>query len=155
MPPKKQRTRGSTKPATFRADSVQEVERLLRLQITLHDAAEKSPDSPSLQEQAKENMVHLRRSVHLWGEKTDALATRPMQSTSLSDQQELTLLHLYTAMVAQIESASVDDNKAEHKIESLKDSPELQELDKQANEFAKLFIEPDEAFATKKPLWKP
>jgi hypothetical protein len=161
MPPKRKAAarggaRSAKKQVAPRAGSIEEVQSLLNLQITLHEATERSPDSTTLEKQARENIVLLRRSVHTWGEKTVALTTRPAALPELNDQQELCIIRAQHALAAQIEAASAYPNQSGPPVELLKmEGVEMKELQKQAEHISKLFIEPEEAFLTKRPLWKP
>jgi hypothetical protein len=134
---------------------LEEVEYLLEQQVVMAEAAEKLPDSLPLQRQAQDNMVLLRKSLHVWGEKTKALAARPAEPRTLSNEQELAVRRTHNAIVAQIQLHTANGYRAKIPIEGLKDSPELKELEKQVDNLVKLFIEPEEDFGTKKPMWKP
>jgi hypothetical protein len=128
MPPKNrgarnaQKTKPNRKP-TFQPGSFEEVEHLLKHQVALAEALEKLPDSFQFQEQAKDNMVLLRKAMHTWGEKHEFLDTRPAEPRALSDQEVLAFRRTRDALDAQIRWATANSINGKVPIELLKDNP--------------------------------
>jgi hypothetical protein len=155
MPPKK----GTTTPGAHGAQglappcpgSFEEFEQLLALRVTLLGAAHKQPDVETFRKQLEENMVALQKSLRARGEMIKAFTICLVDPSALSGQQGLGLIRIRDAVVKQNEFVS-RHNEAGAGVESLNDSIGMKEPGDVAVAFAKLFIDPEEAFATKEDL---
>ena len=139
----KRKTKSKSKEGTPQPGSIEEVSLLLHHQIALQKVL---GDSDLAKNSVKETDTKLRKSIHSWTEKAFALKEYKHQSGALSNEQELSLRRLTTMLEEVLKS------KKGSAIEPLKDG---KAMDLAMQEMERLFIEPEEDFATKREQWKP